>query len=378
MARSIISLLLALAVVTMAANSAVARQFKKPAYYKLSNEPYGVVSTDFNNDGNLDLAVAEFSGQVGILLGKGKGTFHPARYFSAPGAIALAYGDFNGDHNLDLAVIEYGGTGYSALGIFLGDGQGNFRSSATYQLGVESTSVAVANFNGDGHLDIAATNEHGSGKNGKDGSVMVFFGNGDGTFKAPSLYKLPGQPYAVAVGDFKGNHHPDLAVAEDAGNSVAILMNNGSGKFRHTATYHTDIEAICVAIADLDHNGVQDLVVGDAIGNVAVLLGSGDGTFGRATLYSTSPTGTTEAVVIADFNLDGNPDIAVAVSGGQDGGVVLLYGNGDGTFQSLVHIGISKGDGLSLAAGDFNKDGAPDLAVPIDGSEVMAILLNTQ
>ena len=83
-------------------------------------------------------------------------------------------------------------------------------------------------------------------------------------------------------------------------------------------------------------------------------------------------------MVIADFNLDGNPDIAVAVSGGQDGGVVLLYGNGDGTFQSLVHIGISKGDGLSLAAGDFNKDGAPDLAVPIDGSEVMAILLNTQ
>ena len=373
------ALLLTVTVLAATAPNAAARQFKKPVYYKLNDVPYGIVTADFNHDGNLDLAVAEFyTGQVGILLGRGNGAFRSPRYFSVPGALALAVGDFNGDHKLDLAIVQYGGTGNSFVGIFLGDGEGNFHNSATYQLGIESTSIAVADFNGDGHLDVAVTNELGYGKDGKDGSVTVFFGKGDGTLGKPTIYKLPGQPYAVAAGDLNSDHHPDLVVAEDLGGAVDILMNTGAGKFKRTANYPAGSEADYIAIADLDHNGTLDLAV-SAAGDegVTILLGKGDGTFGNSTFYPTNGVGGGPfAVVVADFNRDGSPDLALACLQN----VALLYGRGDGTFESAVPVKL-KDEVMSLGVGDFNKDGAPDLAATIasfvNGPRA-AVFINTQ
>jgi len=373
MARIRKTALLVLIAVSLTTPGAAARQFKKPVYYPLTDNVWGVVAADFNHDGELDLAIGEFyTGRVGIMLGRRDGTFDSPRYFSAPGAIALAIDDFNNDHNLDLAVVEYGGTGHSALGIFLGDGRGNFRNSATYEIGVESTSLTLADFNGDGRVDVAVTNQFGYGKSGNDGSVLVFFGKGDGTFRKPDIYKLSGQPYGIAAGDFNGDHHPDLAVAQDTGRSVSILMNNGYGKLRHTETYPAHEGADYVAIADLDHNGTLDLAVSDDSG-VDVLLGHGDGTFGSTALYSTAALGQGPvAVSVADFNRDGNPDIAVDLFDGYPG---LLYGNGDGTFQSPVQLNVDRG--YALAVGDFNKDGKPDLALSAVDRGI-AILINAE
>ena len=355
------ALLLSVTLVTAVVPSAEAGQFKKPVYYKTNDNVWGIVSADFNHDGIRDLAFAEFfSSQVGIMLGKGSGTFEAPRYFTVPGALQLAVGDFNGDHKLDLAVVEYGGTGHSSLGIFLGDGQGNFKNSATYELGIESNSLAVADFNGDGHLDVAVTNRLGYGKNGKEGSVMVFFGRGDGTLRKPDLYELGGQPYGIATGDFNGDHHPDLAITQDTGRSIAIFMNSGHGRFTHTITYKVHVGAVYVAIADLDRNGTPDLAVSDN-GGVDVLLGNGDGTFGNATLYSTWPLGQVPVeIAIADFNGDGNPDLAVVLSNGYPG---VFYGNGDGTFRPVMQIKSVPYSGYALTAGDFNEDGKPDLVV---------------
>ena len=374
------ALLLTVTVVTAVAPSAAAGQFKKPVYYQLNDTLDRVISADFTNDGNLDLTVAGFfSGQVAVLLGRGNGTFHSAQYFSAPGAFALAAGDFNGDHNLDLAVVEYGGTGNSALGIFLGDGKGNFRESATYTLGIESYSVAVADFDGDGHLDVAVANGFGYGKQGQDGSLMVFLGRGDGTFKSPANYKLPNRPCAVATGDLNGDHYPDIVVAECNSDSAAVLMNDGHGKFKRTHTYGVGAGPNDVVIQDLG-NGTLDLVLSDpAGGSVAVLLGNGDGTFGKATLYSTLPLGAGNPflVVVGDFNRDGNPDIAVAIANGKSG-IAILYGDGDGTFQSPIFVAHPTGALAGLALGDFNKDGAPDLAVSAAAPNHVAVLINTQ
>jgi hypothetical protein len=374
MKQIVAALLVSLATLAVMEPCAAARQFKKPVYYPTNDNVWGMATADFNHDGKVDVVFAEFfTGSLGILLGNGDGSFETPRYFHAPGALQLAVGDFNGDHNLDIAVLEYGGTGHSALGIFLGDGQGNFTNVATYQVGVESPGLAAADFDGDGHLDLAVANEYGYGKNGSEGAVLVFFGQGDGTFRKPDVYRLGGQPYGIAAGDFNGDHHADLAVAQDTGRSVAILMNNGHGKFRHTKTYQAGNEADYVAVADLDHNGTLDLVVCSAGGQgVAVLLGHGDGTFANTIFHSTTPLGDgLVGAVIADFNRDGNLDIAVVLSGGNPG---LFYGNGDGSFGVVKKIMVSSGNGLT--AGYFNKDKAPDLAIAVRDS--VAVLINAQ
>jgi hypothetical protein len=281
-------------------------------------------------------------------------------------------GDFDGDRTPDLAVVEYNGPTNGKLGIFLGKGDGTFHQSAEYQLGFEPLSAAVADFDGDGRLDIAVTNE---GPNGK-GSVMVFFGNGDGTFQKPTIYNLFAYPYSVAAGDLNGDGHADLAVAEYSA-GVAVLLNKGGGKFGKPVLYPVSPAALAnVVIADLNHDNHPDLVVAtfEAVG---VLLGKGGGKFGKAVLYSTIPIsqGNPYAVVVADFNRDGKPDIATVLFQGDSG---LFYGKGDGTFRSVVPIKLRDPGGTSLVAADFNKDGAPDLAITNKYTSQIAIVLNTQ
>jgi hypothetical protein len=242
-------LLTALAVLPQ---SAWAGQFKKPVYYSVPGLPWAIVTADFNGDGNLDLAVAEFDGKVQILSGKGDGTFRKGPSFTIPDTyspVCLAVGDFDGNGTLDLAVVEYIGPANGRLGIFLGKGDGTFQQSAQYDIGYESTSAAVADFDGDGHLR-AVTNQGVS----REGPVMVFFGKGDGTFQLPVSYTVGSRPYSIAAGDLNDDGRPDLAVAEvNAG--VTVLLNNRKGKFGKAVLYPVSpTEVSDVVIADLNHD----------------------------------------------------------------------------------------------------------------------------
>jgi hypothetical protein len=360
----------------LATINASAGQFRRAVYYNVGAHdlPYQVIATQFTNSGNLDLAVADYlNGQVSILLGNGNGTFQKPLRFSAPSPVALAAGDFNGDHVEDLAIVEYGGTGNSALAIFLGDGNRKFHKSASYVSGIETTSVAAADFNGDGHLDLAVANNAGN--------IKVFFGTGNGTLKKPATYRLAGtKPYGIAAGDLNGDGQPDLAVAEALAGSVAVLINDGTGKFQNPVTYSAGGgEARDVKIADLRNNGDQDLIVANASAGMVVLLNKGDGTFGKPAIYI--PTchncQAPQACVVADFNLDGNLDVACATN------IVdsyFFYGQGNGKFGPSIPIKdtIQNQGGFSIAAGDFNNDKAPDLAIPIEVKGKVAVLLNTQ
>jgi hypothetical protein len=273
-----------------------------------------------------------------------------------------------------LAVVESGGTGDGALAIFLGDGKANFRKSVRYKLGAASGAVAVVDFNGDGRLDIAATN---AGVNGVGGSVMVFFGRGNGAFHAPAVYKFNGYLDAIATADLNGDHIPDIVAAADGSSNVTVLMNDGRGGFKSQRTYSAAQGADGIAIADFRHNGILDLAVSGSHA-VAVLLGNGDGTFGTAILYSTDVgNGDAFAVVAADFRGDGKLDLAVERVGGPS---ALLYGNGDGTFQTAIPIKTKINGGYSLTVGDFNKDGFPDLAMDAVAVRVgsVAVLLNAR
>jgi hypothetical protein len=228
--------LLGLTILSVYASNASAGQFRPAVYYRAGQSPYRVAAAEFTKSGNLDLALADWlSSQVVVLLGKGDGTFQPPLRFSAPNPLGIAAGDFNEDGNLDLAVVETNGTGDGALAIFLGDGKGGFRLSASYPIGVESVNVAVADFNGDGHLDAAVTDQ---GFEGRGGDVIVFFGNAHGKLARSARFTMSQGPVGIAAGDLDGDHRPDLAVAEISTGSVAVFLNDGTGHFLKPVTYN--------------------------------------------------------------------------------------------------------------------------------------------
>jgi len=317
---------------------------------------------DFNGDGKADIAI--FGGYnydyrsafVSVALGNGDGSFQGAAY--SPGGngpvLGAAIGDFNGDGKADVVLAS----GYAD--VLLGKGDGTFSIGQGIPI-FSASSVAVGDFNGDGIADICV---------GSDNMVSIVLGNGDGTFGAPVDYFTNGSR-SIVVGDFNGDGIADLAVD---GNGVNILLGNGDGTFQAAVIYSVVGTQGFLAAGDFNGDGKLDLAVPNSTG-IAILLGNGDGTFQPGVNYGSFPV---FAVAVADFNDDGKADLAVidALSGSyQSNDVYIFNGNGDGTFQAPV--GWAAGAGVSYAAvGEFNGDGAPDIAAASFNEAGFGVLLS--
>jgi hypothetical protein len=347
------------------------------------NIAFSVAVGDVNGDGKMDLLMAVRCSEtgdcansaVGILLGKGDGTFQTAITYGSGGydARSVAVADVNGDGKPDLVVANECASESNCngtVGVLLGDGDGTFQTAAAYGSGgYYANSVVVADVNGDGKPDLVVANLCAD-SNCTSATIGVLLGNGDGTFQAAVIYGSGGY-YAesLAVTDVNGDGKPDLLVANQcaidsncgSSGALGVLLGNGDGTFRAAVTYGPGGQfPYSLAVGDVNRDGKPDLVVANqcdssgacANGSLGVLLGNGDGTF-QAASPTTIPAYGFGAIALADYNGDGNLDVA-------SGGAVLLLGNGDGSFQSFTALGAG---GFGIAVGDFNRDGKPDLAV---------------
>lgn len=333
--------------------------FNAPMEYGAANGPMAIATGDFNGDGKPDLAIATYGGSVAILLGQGGGIFKPGATVAVANGIleSISVGDFNRDGKPDLAVTVEG----AGVAILLGKGDGTFQPPTNYSVGPFPQALIAADFNGDRKLDLAVSTSAG---------VAVMLGNGNGTFRAPVNYARTYGYESVAAGDFNGDGHLDLVATDYSANIVSVLLGNGDGTFGAATNAAAGTGPWAAVVADFNGDGILDLAVNNVSSSpaVSILLGNGNGTFQPPQSYATQGSAAA-APVVADFDRDGNRDLAVPLSTG----VAILLGQGDGSFRPPVNYTATEGP---LAAGDFNGDQYPDLAVA-GNSGAVAILVNT-
>jgi hypothetical protein len=336
--------------------------------------PQSVAVGDFNGDGKLDLAVSVYSidttlSDLTILLGTRNGTFKqgPAVGVTGQNVNNAVVADFNGDGKLDLAISL---PDANEIQVLLGNGDGSF----TPLTPVSATAVfviATGDFNNDGKPDLATANPGAE-------SVTILLGNGDGTFTDKSTISISGAPTTIAIGDLNLDGKQDLAVVNGSAQSVTILLGKGNGTFtKLTSQPATGVEPLSIAIGDFNGDGNPDLVVSNQNdgypnpGTVTVMLGNGKGAF-RSIAASPRTGSIPDTILVADFNGDGKPDLLTSNAGGNT--VSLLLGLGHGTFATARSFAVGI-DPLGAALGDFNGDGLPDVAVANNTTASVTVLL---
>jgi hypothetical protein len=322
-------------------------------YATTGNNPSGIAVVDLTRSGSLDLVVANFAaGSVSVFMhGASPGTYQTAVNVTTGGQPnQVVSGDINGDGKPDLVVADASATG-GAIVLFQDPANpGKFLAPMKLAVGANSAAaVAIGDLNGDGAADIVAAT---SDANGNNGAIYVFYQNATtrGTFLAPVTFPAGAQPQAVRIADVNGDGLPDIVVANldpgadgtgSAGVSVLLQDAAHPGSFLAPVTYATQGDAVDVAVADLNGDGKPDLVVANLepapTGSVSVLLQdpARPGVFLAATSYQ--GFGQPLSIAIGDLNGDGHPDIAVA--DGVSATVMLNIATAPGTFAQAVQVG---------------------------------------
>jgi FG-GAP-like repeat/Abnormal spindle-like microcephaly-assoc'd, ASPM-SPD-2-Hydin len=367
--------------------------FKSPVTIAIACGAVWVATGDFNGDGKTDLAVASRdcnpgTNGVSIFLGNGDGTFTAKGTLTSPlsSPASIAVGDFNGDGKLDLAVVDRGASTDSVF-FYFGNGDGTFQAPTQVSLGVSAAAnqIVAADFNKDGHLDVAVSEINGS-------NIVVILGAAGGKFQAPRTIALPAQGWGIAVGDFNGDGIPDLVATSPAIGGVSVFLGKGDGNFNPvnnplTGTLPTATAAVPgggaqpIAVGDFNKDGKLDIIAGlsgvNTAACVAVLLGNGDGTFNPETLFVTADT--PQSLAVGDFNGDGDLDWIAStgqINSANQGSVTVALGRGDGTFLATRAYVAGQSPGWAAVA-DFDKDGKLDVVVTNAGSQNSSLFLGS-
>ena len=408
-------------------------EYGEPVHYLMDRPLEGATSGDFDQDGDIDIAVTDSEGkEVVFLTGNGDGTFeespfsHPLASETFAGGGHLATGDFDEDGDLDLAIAQ----NYSLddnVEVLLGHGDGTFEPSGEkHEIIGGPRSIFVDDLNHDGHLDLAIGHGgvlHHPRYDNAPGGISVLLGIGDGSFEDP--IRMTRSEGTLATGDVDGDGWTDLVIHDYLDNDpLLFVLRNATevnSPFQHQFAHATGQGPVALTAEDLNQDSLLDVVVtNQASADVSMLLGTANGSFAPEIRYNAGSRPIQS--LLGDFNQDQRPDLAVV----NDADITMLLANDDGTFQQEQRYGVGDrpadhvlldwdgddhldvlvansesndislvrglGDGkfteverfavgeqpVALAIGDLNQDGKLDLAVANSASSDVSILLADQ
>ncbi len=295
-------------------------------------------------------------------------SFSPVTSFPAgadPRAVVTA--DFNNDGHLDLATSNYDeATGDGAVSVLLGNGGGSFQAAKTSATGPYPVSLAAGDFNADGKIDLATANA-----SGYNAGVSILLGQSDGTFAAPVGVSAYGEfTNSVATGDMNADGKLDLVVSSGVlYGYVSVLLGHGDGTFADAQPSGEYSPFYSVTLADINGDGKLDVATTMIVSNaVAVFLGGGDGNLQEPRAFSAGIGATfvgPNSLAAGDFNADGKVDLATANN--ESNSVSMLLGKGNGDFQTAQLFPAGNAT-RSATASDVNGDGKLDLVVATPGT----------
>jgi hypothetical protein len=346
----------------------------------LQSSPRSVAIGDLNEDGRPDLVVAAPSNNAWEdsatvicvhLANPFPQTVQPpylpaARYPSDTGPWSVAMADMNRDGHLDVITTN---VRHNTASVFLGDGTGKLVVRTDTPVGVSPWFVAVGDLNGDSNPDVVTTNLSAN-------TISVLMGLGDGSLGPKTDYATGEQPLYLAIARLNADSAPDIVVVNSDDTFISLYLNDGSGGFGNRTDIDVGGNPSSVAAGLLNGDGFVDLVVGgsDVVGGggtywLSVRLGTGTGTFLPGTnhvvpyyVFST---------ILADLNGDTKLDVAASVGGGLTGDqdIAILLGDGAGGLAAPAYYDagmIVRG----IACADLDGDGDRDLAVANSGPSI--------
>ncbi len=332
----------------------------------------GLAVGDFDADGKVDIAGTRMAERtVASFLGRGDATFVQTGDFQVgadPETVITE--DFNGDGTLDLAVLN---TRSQTVSVLLGLGDGTFEATSSTLTGAGPWAMTAADFDGDGNQDLFTVNTSLS----TGASTLNWLkGNGRGFFTR-SDFSLPFAALSVTTADFDGDGHLDVALPASLGYDFYVYLGAGDGSFRSGYRYSALNSPRQVVAADLNNDGKPDLLVTTKRDTfnppaVSVYLGKGDGTFEPAKRHEV--VGEVDALVVADFNADGRLDVAATMTAANT--VSLFPGLGDGSLSERNDV-VLDAMPRGLVAGKFSTGDKVSLMVSQEGRDSLTLLTAT-